>query len=195
MSEILWNTRDMNDQPKSKDELKIRIYPDDVLRQECKKVEEFNYDLRMLANNMLDLMYESGGVGLAAPQVGVPIRMFVMDCKYRVEDNTYIVDSEPYIFVNPYFRERHDTLRRTEGCLSFPGVFAEVTRSRVVEMVYQDLEGKEHVFERHEDKDALEIVCVQHEMDHLNGKLFIDHLIRQQRRNIERNMQKLKRSR
>jgi len=171
--------------------LEIYTWPDEVLREECIKVGEFTTELRLLANNMLDTMYQLGGIGLAASQIGAPIRMFVMDTKYKIEDNTYIRDADPYVFVNPYFRERHDSFINKEGCLSFPGLFAEVKRSRVVEMVYWDLEGNKKEFKRHKEADTLEIICVQHEMDHLDGKLFIDYLKRPERRRIEKIMKKL----
>ncbi len=171
--------------------LQIHTWPDEVLREECVKVGEFTTELRLLANNMLDTMYQLGGVGLAAPQVGALIRMFVIDTKYKVEDNTYVRDADPYVFINPYFRERHDSFINKEGCLSFPGLFAEVERSSVIKMVYWDLEGNKKELELYGDDVKLEIVCIQHEMDHLDGKLFIDYLKRPERRRIEKIMKKL----
>ena len=186
MRETQWSIRELK-----KSNLKIHVYPDPILCEKCKEVADFNDDIRQLAQDMLQIMYQQHGVGLAAPQVGVPLRMFVMDCKYVIDKDIYIKESSPYVMVNPYFKERHDFTLSKEGCLSFPGMTAEISRAETIDMVYWTQYGEKKIFNRHGDDNKLETTCVQHEMDHLDGKLFIDHLKRPERRRIEKVMKKL----
>lgn len=163
----------------------ILIHPDPRLKKICAPVENIDDALRDLANDMLETMYDAPGIGLAAPQVGVLDRLLVMDC---VKDDT--TPPRPIAMVNPEIVASSDeTNVYEEGCLSIPEQFAEVTRPKVVDVRWIDLDGNE----QQETFDDIWATCVQHEMDHLNGKLFIDYLGPIKRQVITRKMQKLKR--
>jgi len=134
---------------------------------------------------MFETMYDAPGIGLAAPQIGVMSRLFVMDC---VKDDAAAPD--PMVLINPTIlsvSEEQGTYE--EGCLSIPDQFAEVKRPAEVEMEWLGLDGKTH----RAQFDGLWATCAQHELDHLNGKLFIDHIGPLKRQMITRKMQKLKR--
>lgn len=164
---------------------KILIHPDPRLKTTCTPVVDFDKDLAKLANDMLETMYAAPGIGLAAPQVGITQRMFVMDC---VKDEG--ATPEPMVLINPeVVWSSEDTNVYDEGCLSIPDQYAEVTRPAAVEVKWHDLDGKT----RSEKFDRLWATCVQHEIDHLDGKLFIDYLKPLKRQMITRKMQKLKR--
>ena len=142
-------------------------------------------DLRRLADDMLETMYDAPGIGLAAPQVAVMSRMLVMDCA-KEDDAT----PEPMVLINPeVVWTSEDRNVYDEGCLSIPEQYAEVERPAEVEVSWTDLDGKA----KRERFDGLWATCVQHEIDHLNGKLFIDYLKPLKRQMITRKMQKLKR--
>lgn len=144
-------------------------------------------ELRTLADDMLETMYDAPGVGLAAPQVGVLDRLIVLDCQKA--DG---VPPRPLIMFNPEVVASSDELSSyDEGCLSIPEQYAEVTRPAEVEVAWIDRDGKA----RKESFEGLWATCVQHEIDHLNGKLFIDYLSPMKRQMITRKMQKLKRDR
>ncbi|MEJ6396940.1 peptide deformylase [Yoonia sp. 208BN28-4] len=163
----------------------ILIHPDPRLKKTTEPVTAFNDDLRRLADDMLETMYHAPGIGLAAPQVAVMKRMLVMDC-VKEEDAT----PEPMVLLNPeviWSSEEQNVYE--EGCLSIPDQFAEVTRPTCVKVKWQDLDGKE----QQETFDGLWATCVQHEIDHLDGKLFIDYLKPLKRQMITRKMVKLKR--
>lgn len=165
--------------------LSILIHPDSRLKKVCAPVDDLSDDLRLLADNMLQTMYEAPGIGLAAPQVGVLSRLIVLDC-IKEEGAA----PQPMAMFNPEVLAVSDeTNVYDEGCLSIPEQYAEVTRPSEVEVAWIDRNGKaqKQVF------DKLWATCVQHEIDHLNGKLFIDYLKPLKRQMITRKMQKLKR--
>ena len=156
-----------------------RIYetPDPVLRQISKPVETFDDELKTLVGDMLETMYEAPGIGLAAVQVGVPIRLLVIDLQEPEEEDGEPV-RDPRVFINPEILWHSDAeVPYTEGCLSVPEQYAEVMRPDKIRACWQDVDGKTH----EQEIDGLLAVCLQHEMDHLNGVLFIDHLSRLKR--------------
>jgi peptide deformylase len=163
----------------------ILIHPDPRLKKMCDPVPDISDELRSLADDMLETMYAAPGIGLAAPQVGVLSRLLVMDC---VKEEG--ASPQPVVMFNPEIVAASDELNTyEEGCLSIPEQFADVTRPAEVELRWIDQNGEEQqkVF------DGLWATCVQHEIDHLNGKLFIDYLGPIRRQMITRKMQKLKR--
>lgn len=163
----------------------ILLHPDPRLKATCDPVATFDAGLAALADDMLETMYDAPGIGLAAPQVGVMQRMLVMDC-VKDADGT----PDPMVLINPRVIEASEERNiYDEGCLSIPDIYAEVERPAVVKVEWLDLNGKTV----QEDFDGLWATCVQHEIDHLNGKLFIDYLKPLKRQMITRKMQKLKR--
>lgn len=163
----------------------ILIHPDPRLKKVADPVASVTDDLRRLADDMLETMYDAPGIGLAAPQVAVMNRMIVMDCE-KDEDAT----PDPMVLINPQVLWRSEARNvYEEGCLSIPEQYAEVERPSEVEVEWMDLTGKT----RRERFDGLWATCVQHEIDHLDGKLFIDYLKPLRRQMITRKMQKLKR--
>jgi len=163
----------------------ILIHPDPRLKKVADPVTSISDDLRRLADDMLETMYHAPGIGLAAPQVAVMSRMLVMDC-HKEEDEK----PEPMVLFNPRVIWSSDEQSiYDEGCLSIPDQYAEVERPAEVEVEWMGLDGKT---ERRKF-DGLWATCVQHEIDHLDGKLFIDYLKPLKRQMITRKMQKLKR--
>ncbi|WP_439154138.1 peptide deformylase [Yoonia sp.] len=163
----------------------ILIHPDPRLKKVADPVASVTDDLRRLADDMLETMYDAPGIGLAAPQVAVMNRMIVMDCE-KDEDAT----PDPMVLINPrVLWTSEDRNVYDEGCLSIPEQYAEVERPAEVEVEWMDLTGKT----RRERFDGLWATCVQHEIDHLDGRLFIDYLKPLRRQMITRKMQKLKR--
>ena len=159
-----------------------RIYetPDAVLRQISKPVEVFDDELKTLVADMFETMYEAPGIGLAAVQVGVPIRLLVIDLQEPEdpEDPESKSVRDPRVFINPEVLWHSETeVPYTEGCLSVPEQYAEVLRPDKIRARWQDENGKAY----EEEIEGLLAVCLQHEMDHLNGVLFIDHLSRLKR--------------
>src|SRR5215217_175603 len=158
-----------------------RIYetPDPVLRQISKPVEVFDDELKTLVADMFETMYAAPGIGLAAVQVGVPVRLLVIDLQEPEEEGGEPV-RDPHVFINPEILEHSDQeVPYTEGCLSVPDQYAEVDRPDRIRARWMELDGKV----REEEIEGLLAICLQHEMDHLNGVLFIDHLSR-----LKRNM-------
>ena len=163
----------------------ILIHPDPRLKKVVAPVTAITDDLRRLADDMLETMYAAPGIGLAAPQVAAMTRMLVMDC---VKDED--ASPEPMVLINPQVIWSSEELSvYDEGCLSIPDQYAEVERPASVKVRWMDLDGKE--VQAH--FDGLWATCVQHEIDHLDGKLFIDYLKPLKRQMITRKMQKLKR--
>lgn len=163
----------------------ILIHPDPRLKKPCEPVAEITDEVKKLAADMLETMYDAPGVGLAAPQVGVTKRILVMDC---IKEGP----PEPMVLINPEILWASEDLSTyEEGCLSIPDQYAEVKRPASVTVRWTDLDGasQERTF------DGLWATCVQHEMDHLDGKLFIDYLGPLKRQMITRKMEKLKRER
>ncbi len=159
----------------------ILIVPNPQLKQVSKPVERVDDETRALMDDMLETMYDAPGIGLAAIQVGIPLRIIVMDLAGKDEDPA------PQFFVNPQILEDvEDLLPWEEGCLSVPDYYEEVERPRRVKIRYLDYDGKEVI----EWAEELYAVCIQHEMDHLNGVLFIDHLSRLKRQRAIRKVQK-----
>jgi peptide deformylase len=151
--------------------------PDPILRQISKPVETFDHDLKTLVSDMFETMYEAPGIGLAAVQVGVPIRLLVIDLQEPEQEGGEPI-RDPKVFINPEILWHSDSeIPYTEGCLSVPEQYAEVMRPDRIRARWQDEDGKTY----EEEIDGLLAVCLQHEMDHLNGVLFIDHLSRLKR--------------
>ena len=150
----------------------ILLVPHPVLKQVSANVDVVDDDLRALMDDMLETMYDAPGIGLAAIQIGVPKRVIVMDLA-RPED-----EPAPQYFVNPEILwASEETAPYEEGCLSIPDIYDEVERAAQVKIKYLNYQGEEIV----EDAEGLYAVCIQHEMDHLQGVLFIDHLSRLKR--------------
>ncbi|SEH53045.1 peptide deformylase [Rhizobium tibeticum] len=148
------------------------ILPDPLLRQVSKPIERVDADFQRLADDMLETMYDAPGIGLAAIQIGVPRRMLVIDVSREGEEK------QPLVFVNPEVVASSDERSvYEEGCLSIPDYYAEVERPATVTVKYLDRDGKEQTVEA----DGLLATCLQHEIDHLNGVLFIDHISRLKR--------------
>ncbi|MEN8833186.1 MAG: peptide deformylase [Pacificibacter sp.] len=163
----------------------ILIHPDPRLKKACAPITVFDKNLAQLADDMLETMYDAPGVGLAAPQVGVLTRMFVMDC-VKEEGGT----PEPMALINPkVVWESEERNVYEEGCLSIPGQYADVERPKMVRVTWQDVNG----VAQEQEFDELWATCAQHEIDHLDGTLFIDHLKPMKRQMITRKMQKYKR--
>jgi peptide deformylase len=161
------------------------ILPDPVLRQLSKPIERVDSDLQRLADDMLETMYDAPGIGLAAIQIGVPRRMLVIDIAREGEEK------QPQIFINPEIVKSSDERSvYEEGCLSIPDYYAEVERPAVVSVKYLDRNGKEQTVEA----DGLLATCLQHEMDHLEGILFIDHLSRLKRQMAIKKLEKLRKA-
>ena len=151
--------------------------PDPLLRRISKPVEAVDDDLRKLIADMFDTMYAAPGIGLAAIQVGVPKRVLVIDLQEPGEEGGDAV-RDPRVFINPEILEASDTFQvYSEGCLSVPDQYAEVERPDRIRARWLDEKGETH----EEELDGLLGICLQHEMDHLEGVLFIDHLSRLKR--------------
>lgn len=158
--------------------LNIHTYPDPVLTKVAEEVTVFDQDLKTLCKNMLFTMYKAPGIGLAAPQIGLSKRIFVIDVDYDREETEEdsgefeLSNFEPKIFINPVIKEKNGEVIFQEGCLSLPGVFEDVKRFEHVVVDYQDTEGNKH------EMDATELlsICIQHENDHLDGIVFLDRL-------------------
>lgn len=152
----------------------IVLSPDPRLRQECAEVEEINAELIDLVERMKDHMFENGGCGLAAPQVGETIQLAIIDTEYSSKK-----DYDPYVLINPVIVEQSDNLVPfSEGCLSIPGINCEILRPDHVVVEAYNLDGD---CIRYEAAGDLFCVCLQHEIDHLHGKTMFDRLTPQQR--------------
>ncbi len=156
--------------------LDILTYPDPRLRTVAKKVEKFDKSLQELSENMLYTMYEADGIGLAASQVDVHIRLIVMDISETRD--------EPMIFVNPEVEilENKSHFSFKEGCLSVPGFYEEISRPDKIKLSWQDVDGKSHT----SFPEGLLTVCIQHEIDHLEGKLMVDYVSRLKRERLKK---------
>jgi len=174
--------------------------PDPVLRRVSKPVERVDDALRGFLDSMLDTMYDAPGIGLAAVQVGEPIRVFTVDCAKRSDDEEDAEDGEvqrgeteeedrsPIFLINPEIVAFSDDRSvYEEGCLSIPDYYADVERPASCTVKYLDRDGKEQMLEA----DGLLSVCIQHEMDHLDGRLFIDYLSKLKREMVVRKFTKI----
>ena len=161
----------------------ILTEPNKLLRQVSSPIERIGDEERKLMDDMLDTMYDAPGIGLAAIQIGVPKRIIVMDISR--DDNK----KEPRFFVNPVIKHRNnEKARYEEGCLSVPEQFAEIERPNACEVEYLDYEGKKQLLKA----DGLLATCIQHEMDHLEGILFIDYLSKLKKSMIIKKLSKIK---
>lgn len=161
--------------------LEILKYPDPRLRRKGVAVKEVTPELKQLAENMIETMYAERGIGLAAPQVGESIRLLVIDTRPRDEDGQVTDEGmsdleravpQPIVIFNPEIYKSEGKTTYDEGCLSVPGFYETVERKLYIEAKGLDINGQEFVIKT----DGLLAICLQHEMDHLEGKLFIDRL-------------------
>lgn len=178
--------------------LPLVIAPDPLLKQVSKPVEKIDPALQQLMRDMVNTMYAERGIGLAAVQVGVLKRVLVIDIDYEPEEHhhhdhgscggIHVKNTNPRYFVNPEIIESFGGISSyNEGCLSFPGAHSEVKRPKKVKVKYLDFDGKELV----EEMDEILSTCIQHEMDHLNGITFVDHISKLKREMILNKMKKL----
>ena len=164
---------------------KILTEPDPFLRQKSENVEEVNGEIRSLMNDMLETMYNAPGIGLAAIQIGIPKNIIVMDLSRSDEKKN------PLYFVNPkLINNSENTATYEEGCLSVPGQFAEINRPDKCKIKYLDYNGEEKIM----NAEGLLATCIQHEMDHLEGILFIDYLSKLKKTMIVKKLTKQKKS-
>lgn len=161
--------------------LEVLCFPDKRLRTVAKPVEQITAELKKLAENMIETMYEEDGVGLAATQINFHQRLVVIDVSQDRD--------QPMVIINPVIVEHSGEEISEEGCLSVPETNAEVKRAEFVTLEYLDLEGNKQVL----NADGLLAVCIQHEMDHLDGKLFIDYLSPLKQKRIKIKLEKLQR--
>lgn len=161
--------------------LNVRKYPDEVLKQVAKPVEDFSPDLETLANNMLETMYDAPGIGLAAPQVGESVRLIVVDIRNVGDDGVFSTEhltelesqiQYPLRLVNPVVVHSEGKTTFEEACLSVPGFSENVQRAEYIEVEATSVTGEKLTLKT----DGLLAICIQHEIDHLDGKLFIDRL-------------------
>lgn len=149
------------------------------MRKKAKSVENVDGKLIETADSMFDIMYKNNGIGLAAPQIGLSKRLLVLDIREEGQPN--------YVMINPRITRREGSADAEEGCLSVPDVFGEVNRAERIEVTYVSREGEEHTMEA----EGLLARAIQHEIDHLNGVLFIDRLAKSNRRAIEQQLREL----
>ena len=145
----------------------IVLWPDPMLSRRCDPVRDIGGKTRTLAADMLDTMYDASGRGLAAPQVGIPLRLFVMDCTWKDGEAT------PKVVINPEIvTVSQSRVTGPEGCLSIPGITAEVKRHQTITLRWSDLDGQTHK----ENLSGFEAICAQHETDHLDGTVIFDRV-------------------
>ncbi|HTL12321.1 MAG TPA: peptide deformylase [Bdellovibrionota bacterium] len=161
--------------------LKIYTFPDAVLAQKASPIDRVEKPLHRLADDMLETMYDAPGIGLAANQVGILQRMLVLDTEYEVDESDLdetesssglIRNRKPIIIINPMIELAEGKFTMEEGCLSVPEYTAEVQRHEKIKIRYQDVDGLEKTLMA----EGLQAVCIQHEIDHLEGRLFIERL-------------------
>ena len=165
---------------------KILTEPDPFLRQKSTKVEEVNDEIRTLMNDMLETMYNAPGIGLAAIQIGIPKRVIVIDLSREDEKKNPLYFVNPEIITNSNIDATYE-----EGCLSVPGQFAEINRPDKCKIKYLDYNNSEKIL----DAEGLLATCIQHEMDHLEGILFIDYLSKLKKSMIIKKLSKNKSTR
>ena len=165
---------------------KILIEPNKILRQISEPIEGVGIEEQKLMDDMLDTMYAANGIGLAAIQIGIPKRIIVMDISKNENKK------EPIYFVNPVVKNKNsEKAIYEEGCLSVPGQFAEIERPNTCDVEYLDYNGKEQLLKA----EGLLATCIQHEMDHLEGILFIDYLSKLKKSMIIKKLSKIKSNR
>jgi peptide deformylase len=184
--------------------LEILEVPDPRLKQISARVEQFDDALKTLVADMFETMYDAPGIGLAAVQVGVPLRVLVIDLQPDDEDaepepcnhdghhhHHQPTKREPQVFINPEILDpSEDHAIYQEGCLSVPEIYADVERPASIRARWQDIDGKVH----EQAMEGLMATCLQHEMDHLEGVLFIDHLSRLKRQMALKKLEKLRKA-
>ena len=158
--------------------LNILNFPDLRLRTKAKQVTEFNQDIITLTDNMLETMYDAPGIGLAATQVNVHQRIITIDISEE--------KNQPLVVINPQIIEKEGEQSIDEGCLSIPGIYEPVKRYNSIRLKAQDKQGEFYEL----DAEELLSVCIQHEMDHLEGKLFVDYLSEMKRNRIRKKLTK-----
>ena len=171
----------------------IRVMGDEVLTKQCREVKEMTPRLKTLISDMFETMYDAPGIGLAAVQVGVPLRVLVIDLQEPDPDDEEgkRVIRDPQVFINPVFSDPSEELNHyQEGCLSVPEQYADVVRPAEITVDWQDVDGKAH----QKRFDGLMATCIQHEHDHLEGVLFIDHLSKLKRDMVLKKLSKLRRA-
>lgn len=161
--------------------LNILHFPDEKLRTVAKPVERVDDALRELIDNMFETMYEAPGIGLAASQIDVHQRLIVIDVSEEKD--------QPLVLINPEITWKDGEEQMEEGCLSVPGIYESVTRAEKIKVTALDRQGKSFELEA----DGLLAVCIQHEIDHLDGKLFVDYLSRLKQSRIRKKLEKLRR--
>jgi peptide deformylase len=161
--------------------LHILEYPHPGLREKAQPIEKIDNQITQLAEDMLETMYEAPGIGLAATQVHVAKQLLVID----ISDDK----NQPLVIINPKIVHEDGHQTYEEGCLSFPGVYAKVERAEEITLEYMDLEGEQQTLEA----TGLLAICIQHEMDHLNGKVFVDYLSPLKRNRIRKTLEKRQR--
>lgn len=163
----------------------VIIYPDPILRNKNAEVTEFNQELKELTDDMFDTMYEHEGIGLAGPQIAVNKRIVVID----IPDEQGNQKINPLVIINPKIvKLEGQIVESQEGCLSVPGYQDTVPRYERVTVEYQDLQGEHQVFD---NVDGLFAICLQHEIDHLEGKVFVDKLSRLKRERLQKKYAKI----
>jgi peptide deformylase len=163
----------------------IIILPDKQLRLVSTKIEKVTPAIRQLADDMFETMYAAPGIGLAAIQVAEPVRLITMDLAKKNEEGE--VNPQPRVFINPeILSSSEDVSVYEEGCLSIPEFYEEIERPAKVRVRFTDLDGKVH----EEDAEGLFATCIQHEIDHLNGVLFIDYLSKLKRDRVQKKFSK-----
>src|SRR5919112_2282402 len=163
----------------------ILILPDKRLRLVSEPVKKIDREIRQLADDMFETMYDAPGIGLAAIQVAQPLRLITMDLAKKTEDGE--TKPQPRVFINPEIISSSEELSvYEEGCLSIPEYYEEVERPAQVRIRYTDLDGKVH----EEDAEGLYATCIQHEIDHLNGVLFVDYLSKLKRDRVLKKFEK-----
>ena len=164
--------------------LEIYTFPDPILREQTKAVTVFDHELETTTQSMLETMYVSSGIGLSAIQAGILKQIIVVDLKSGEED---ITQREPHVFINPKIVKQSGTTVSEEGCLSVIEFRGEIQRAEKIIVEYQDVTGKLQKMEAEE----MMSICLQHEIDHLNGVLFIDHLPLLKQKMVKKRLTKL----
>ena len=164
----------------------IVIYPDKRLKQISKEVTEFNEELHSLLNDMYDTMLSKKGIGLAAIQIGVAKRALIINLPEDDSDDVIIKKEDTLEIINPIFITKEGSCKHQEGCLSIPGVYEDIERAEHIVLEYQDRYGKKKTIENNE----FLAIAIQHEMDHLDGKVFIEKLSILKRKKFEKEWKK-----
>ena len=164
--------------------LEIYTFPDSILREKTVAVTVFDQELGETTKSMLETMYVSSGIGLAAIQAGILKKIIVIDLKSGEEENS---QREPHVFINPKIVSQSGSTVSEEGCLSVIEFRGEITRAEKITVEYQDVKGKNKTI----DAEDMMSICLQHEIDHLNGVLFIDHLPLLKQKMVKKRLAKL----